>query len=204
MGRLFLVSLPATGDIIYRCKHCDTQLAYAADIISKMFRCKHGKAYLFDKIVNVNVGDKDDRMMTTGMHSVCDIFCVTCGSILGWKYLAAFEKNERYKEGKFILESKQSDAKGKQCSVKDIADRASFNNEGARWWALLSLLSELICGLSATLAPVRARKMTRMLPCEDDEDSYPFCVCKYSSFICVVCSLLSWWSFQCLGGEWWY
>jgi hypothetical protein len=38
MGRLFLVSLPATtGDvIIYRCKHCDTHLAYATDIISKV------------------------------------------------------------------------------------------------------------------------------------------------------------------------
>jgi len=33
---------------------------------------------------------------------------------------------------------------------------------GARWWALLSLLlSEPICGLSA---PVKARRMTRMLP----------------------------------------
>ena len=38
MVRLFLVTLPAaTGDIIYRCKHCDTHLAYATDIISKVF-----------------------------------------------------------------------------------------------------------------------------------------------------------------------
>jgi hypothetical protein len=92
--------------------------------------------------VNVNVGEKEDRMMTTGLHSVCDIFCVACGSILGWKYvrttvlgftsiyihssillvldivracmfllsnnclvkLVAFDKSQRYKEGKFILE----------------------------------------------------------------------------------------------------
>ncbi|PAN22119.1 hypothetical protein GQ55_3G488100 [Panicum hallii var. hallii] len=104
MGRLLLVSLPATGAVIYRCKHCDTPLAYGTDIISKMFRCKNGKAYLFGKMVNVNVGEKDDRMMTTGMHTVCDIFCVACGSILGWKYLAAVEKAQRYKEGKFILD----------------------------------------------------------------------------------------------------
>ena len=50
MGRLFLTSLaPATGTI-YCCKHCDSHLAYAQHIISKMFRCKHGKAYLFDKV----------------------------------------------------------------------------------------------------------------------------------------------------------
>ncbi|WVZ91521.1 hypothetical protein U9M48_037680 [Paspalum notatum var. saurae] len=104
MGRLLLVSLPATGAIIYRCKHCDTHLAYEKDIISESFRCKHGKAYLVEKIVNVNVGEKDERMMTTGVHTVCDIFCVACGSILGWKYLAAADKTQRYKEGKFILD----------------------------------------------------------------------------------------------------
>ncbi|KAM0855959.1 hypothetical protein ACQ4PT_049433 [Festuca glaucescens] len=103
MGRLFLMSLAPTGTI-YCCKHCDTPLAYAHQILSKMFRCKHGKAYLFDKVVNVNAGEKDDRMMTTGLHTVCDIFCVACGSILGWKYVSAFEKDQRYKEGKFILE----------------------------------------------------------------------------------------------------
>ncbi|XP_047048976.1 protein yippee-like [Lolium rigidum] len=103
MGRLFLMSLAPTGTI-YSCKHCDTPLAYAHQILSRLFRCKHGKAYLFDKVVNVNAGEKDDRMMTTGLHTVCDIFCVTCGSILGWKYVSAFEKEQRYKEGKFILE----------------------------------------------------------------------------------------------------
>uniref|UniRef100_R7W3G2 Uncharacterized protein n=1 Tax=Aegilops tauschii TaxID=37682 RepID=R7W3G2_AEGTA len=90
-----------------------------------MFRCKHGKAYLFDKVVNVVAGEsEDDRMMTTGLHTVRDIFCVACGAILGWKYVcnmnlypyssfqcpsligfvSAFEKDQRYKEGKFILE----------------------------------------------------------------------------------------------------
>ncbi|CAN6330105.1 unnamed protein product, partial [Urochloa humidicola] len=104
MGRLLLASLPATGAVIYRCKHCGTHLAYATDIISRMFCCKNGKAYLLDKMVNVNDGEKDDRMMTTGMHTVCDIFCVACGSMVGWKYLAAVEKTQRYKVGKFLLD----------------------------------------------------------------------------------------------------
>ncbi|KAF8655906.1 hypothetical protein HU200_060860 [Digitaria exilis] len=104
MGRLLVVSLPATGAVVYRCKHCDTHLAYGTDIMSRTFCCKHGTAYLFSKIVNVNVGEKEDRRMTTGDHTVCDIFCVACGSILGWKYLAAVSKSQRYKEGKFILD----------------------------------------------------------------------------------------------------
>lgn len=36
MGRLLLVSLPATGAVIYRCKHCDTHLAYDTDIIARV------------------------------------------------------------------------------------------------------------------------------------------------------------------------
>jgi hypothetical protein len=61
--------------------------------------------YVYICSVNVNVGTKEeDRMMTTGLHTVCDIFCVACGAILGWKYLVAFDKSQRYKEGKFILD----------------------------------------------------------------------------------------------------
>lgn len=37
--------------------------------------------------VNVNVGEKEERMMMTGLHTVVDIFCVGCGSIVGWKYV---------------------------------------------------------------------------------------------------------------------
>lgn len=32
--------------------------------------------------VNVSVGEKEERLMMTGMHTVADIFCVGCGSIL--------------------------------------------------------------------------------------------------------------------------
>ncbi|KAF6153587.1 hypothetical protein GIB67_027454 [Kingdonia uniflora] len=54
--------------------------------------------------VNVFVGETDNRMMMTGMHTVADIFCVGCGSIVGWKYEFAQDRNQKYKEGKFILE----------------------------------------------------------------------------------------------------
>ncbi|XP_022746342.1 protein yippee-like [Durio zibethinus] len=101
MGRLFVITLEGS---VYSCKHCLTHLALLDDIISKSFHCRHGKAYLFDKVVNITVGEKEDRMMLTGMHAVVDIFCVGCGSIVGWKYEAAFEKTQKYKEGKFILE----------------------------------------------------------------------------------------------------
>ncbi|KAB1224331.1 Protein yippee-like [Morella rubra] len=68
------------------------------------FHSRHGKAYLFDKVVNVTVGEQEERLMITGLHTVVDIFCVGCGSLVGWKYEAAHEKSQKYKEGRFILE----------------------------------------------------------------------------------------------------
>ncbi|KAK8711957.1 hypothetical protein V6N13_147211 [Hibiscus sabdariffa] len=101
MGRIFIITLEGN---VYSCKHCFTHLALLDDIISKSFHCGHGKAYLFDKVVNITVGEKEERMMMTGLHTVVDIFCVGCGSIVGWKYEAAHDKTQKYKEGKFILE----------------------------------------------------------------------------------------------------
>ncbi|XWS59949.1 hypothetical protein CRYUN_Cryun08bG0166100 [Craigia yunnanensis] len=101
MGRVFMVTLEGS---VYSCKHCFTHLVLLDDIISKSFHCRHGKAYLFDKVVNITVGEKEERMMMTGMHTVVDIFCVGCGSIVGWKYEAAHENTQKYKEGKFILD----------------------------------------------------------------------------------------------------
>ncbi|XP_010543737.1 PREDICTED: protein yippee-like At3g11230 isoform X2 [Tarenaya hassleriana] len=101
MGRLFLLNLEGK---IYCCKHCKTHLAVCEDVVSKSFQCRHGKAYLFNKVVNVCPGEKEDRMMMTGLHTVADIYCIKCGSYLGWKYEVAYEKSQKYKEGKSVLE----------------------------------------------------------------------------------------------------
>jgi hypothetical protein len=69
------------------------------------FRGQHGKAYLFDSVVNITQGEPGERNMTTGRHIVCDIFCKQCKETVGWKYDKAYETSEKYKEGKFILEA---------------------------------------------------------------------------------------------------
>ena len=38
---------------------------------------------------------------------VSDLSCSICGSLLGWKYVEASEESQRYKVGKFILETKK-------------------------------------------------------------------------------------------------
>ncbi|KAK9458842.1 Yippee/Mis18 [Lipomyces oligophaga] len=89
---------------IYGCKVCNTHLSNYTDIISRSFRGQHGKAYLFEKVVNVTESKPEDRQMTTGEHTVRDICCRHCGTCVGWKYEHAYEQTEKYKEGKFILE----------------------------------------------------------------------------------------------------
>ncbi|XVE69404.1 hypothetical protein DITRI_Ditri09bG0149700 [Diplodiscus trichospermus] len=101
MERLTLVNLEGK---FYSCKHCKTHLALCEDIVPKSFYCSNGKAYLFNKVVNVSAGEKEDRITITGMYIVADISCVGCGSTLGWKYETAHEESQKYKEGKCVLE----------------------------------------------------------------------------------------------------
>lgn len=93
------------GNKIYGCQTCKTHLADHDEILSRNFRGQHGKAYLFNKVVNITSSDPIERNMTTGRHVVRDIMCRGCGETVGWKYDKAYEASEKYKEGKFILEA---------------------------------------------------------------------------------------------------
>lgn len=63
-----------------------------------------GRAYLFDQCVNVVIGPAEDRLLITGLHSVCDMFCKRCKGMVGWTYAKAYEASQKYKEGKYIIE----------------------------------------------------------------------------------------------------
>ena len=45
-----------------------------------------------------------DRVMLTGRHMVRDVSCKNCDTKLGWIYEFATDENQRYKEGRVILE----------------------------------------------------------------------------------------------------
>eukprot|EP00934_Nitzschia_sp_Nitz4_P001431 Nitzschia sp. Nitz4//scaffold21_size171442//38787//39751//NITZ4_002151-RA/size171442-augustus-gene-0.87-mRNA-1//-1//CDS//3329542381//1431//frame0 len=92
------------GPQIYSCAQCRTHLTSHDEIISKSFHGRHGRAYLFDNCVNVAVGPAEDRLLITGMHSVSDIFCKRCNTMVGWTYAKAYELSQKYKEGKYIIE----------------------------------------------------------------------------------------------------
>ncbi|KAH7548362.1 hypothetical protein JRO89_XS14G0108400 [Xanthoceras sorbifolium] len=133
MGRLFVVNLEGKiysckhcrthlalcEDIVSKSFHCRHGRAYlfgkvAGEMNDKLGhfsvsqlvflkRSMYCHLLLFDR-VNVTVGETEERLMMTGSHTVADIFCVGCGSIVGWKYETAHEKSQKYKEGKSVLE----------------------------------------------------------------------------------------------------
>jgi len=97
-----------------------------SQIISKGFTGRHGRAYLVSasptasgisttamtstpnmSLPNTHTDRAVPRQLVTGAHTVSDISCSFCGNGLGWKYVAAEEETQRYKVGKFILETKR-------------------------------------------------------------------------------------------------
>lgn len=55
-------------------------------------------------IVLLLYSEVQDRVMLTGRHMVRDVSCKNCDTKLGWIYEFATEENQRYKEGRVILE----------------------------------------------------------------------------------------------------
>ncbi|MCJ1477907.1 hypothetical protein MMC13_006581 [Lambiella insularis] len=108
-----------------RCKNCAVDLCFTSQIISKGFTGRHGRAYLVSAstsahghsmtapydvlptLPNTHTHKVVSRQLVTGAHTVSDISCAFCGEVLGWKYVDAEEDSQRYKVGKFILETKR-------------------------------------------------------------------------------------------------
>ncbi|KAM7254775.1 hypothetical protein ACFE04_020016 [Oxalis oulophora] len=108
MGRVFVVEIEEQSN--YKCRFCHTSLAVPDSILSKSYNCRLGRAFLFGNVVNITFGPHEEKMMLTGLHTVQAIFCCCCGQYVGWKYIAAHDENEKFKEGKFVLESNSEPA----------------------------------------------------------------------------------------------
>lgn len=124
---------PSVPPAHLRCAKCLTHLLPTTSIISKGFTGRHGRAYLVSPppptalypynthathasinddfqpgdLPNVATLKPMPRQLVTGAHTVSDVSCKVCGEVLGWKYVDAEEDAQKYKVGKFILETKR-------------------------------------------------------------------------------------------------
>lgn len=123
---------------VLRCGTCSSDIAFGAQMISKGFTGRHGRAFLVSpqsalstsppglglqpqpystgkglgaeenaQLANIKLGREENRQLVTGQHVVADISCAVCGAKLGWKYVDAREPTQRYKVGKYILETQR-------------------------------------------------------------------------------------------------
>lgn len=79
--RPFIETLP--GSRIYGCGSCGCHVSSREALISKTFHGRCGRAFLFERAVNVETPLLEDRALMTGLHSVADAHCTRCGSYLG-------------------------------------------------------------------------------------------------------------------------
>eukprot|EP01110_Echinostelium_bisporum_P012448 TRINITY_DN703_c0_g1_i2.p1 TRINITY_DN703_c0_g1~~TRINITY_DN703_c0_g1_i2.p1 ORF type:complete len:113 (+),score=8.41 TRINITY_DN703_c0_g1_i2:160-498(+) len=105
MGRFFLNYL--SGESVYCCSSCHTQLANSEEVLSKAFQGRGGKAYLFASVVNICSGELEDRVFNSGEYTVRDIICLVCLNVIGWKYEVSKEESQKWKVGKFIIEKQK-------------------------------------------------------------------------------------------------
>ncbi|KAF1840322.1 yippee-domain-containing protein, partial [Cucurbitaria berberidis CBS 394.84] len=133
-----------------RCQKCLTDLIPTSSIISKGFTGRHGRAYLVappppstilaggalaapqwtkDDLPNTLTHKPAPRQLVTGAHTVSDISCRSCGVVLGWKYVEAEEDSQKYKVGKFILETKRV-VKGAEWESRDLVPQEEEGQQG--------------------------------------------------------------------------
>lgn len=120
----------------YSCIHCRAHLANHDELISKLFQGNHGRAYLFNKVVNIGTKHPVQRELLTGLHAVADIYCDNCETTLGWKYERAFVPSQKYKEGKYIIELahmlKENDWDPTSYNARELLVESSLSSSAKR------------------------------------------------------------------------
>lgn len=114
------------GEIGYRCKQCATPVSCKCDHVKGAnFHGKFGAAIFMYQVWNIQCDPPEEQNMQTGRYTIQTVNCSTCRTYLGWNYLHAHERLERYKEGRFCIESAQV-----ECADIDMdSDESSIDDE---------------------------------------------------------------------------
>ncbi|KAI0341325.1 yippee-domain-containing protein [Trametopsis cervina] len=95
---------PVEGKVVYRCKGCNARITTKTSVVSWEFRGASGKAALAKEAENVSLADPTVLLMNSGVYRVQNSTCAECETPIGWKFVKATEKGEKWKEGHFCLE----------------------------------------------------------------------------------------------------
>lgn len=51
-------------------------------------------AFLFDSVVNVDLGESYEEVLSSGMFELRNVTCKVCAVVLGWKYERASSESQ--------------------------------------------------------------------------------------------------------------
>lgn len=106
-GRAYLLAPPPPPTPSSRRTSLVSTSSFSSSATSAATTTAAAAAAETNELVNIRVGRAEDRNLVTGPHTVADITCAGCGAVVGWKYLDARDPGQRYKVGKFILETRR-------------------------------------------------------------------------------------------------
>lgn len=107
------------------CNECLSHLCLLDLVLSDGFTGASGKAYLVDKLINVQPeGHDQETPMKTGTYVINKIRCLQCFTTLGWYYKKLYNYLELYKEGKYVIEKKYVRHIPNNCSPAHLIERA--------------------------------------------------------------------------------
>ncbi|PRP83810.1 tRNA 2'-phosphotransferase 1-like [Planoprotostelium fungivorum] len=105
MGRKFVLSV--SGEKVWCCRICTTPLIDNNLMLSDKYTSSTGEAFLFTEAANVCHGRQRTEKLRSGIYLICDLHCVNCHQRLGWHYEESVSEEQKYKEGKCVLEKQQ-------------------------------------------------------------------------------------------------
>ncbi|KAI4151016.1 MAG: hypothetical protein LQ340_003751 [Diploschistes diacapsis] len=166
-----------------RCGRCAADLCLTSAIVSRGFTGRWGRAYLVSaalglssalesplsveqsSLPNTNIHKPVPRQLVTGAHTVSDVSCMFCDSILGWKYVAAEEESQKYKVGKYILETKRVSiaTQWEDERLQENSSEAAFGGEEAVEFDSQDEeeCEELFAGLWSPITAMRRRQIRK-------------------------------------------
>lgn len=99
------------------CRQCSSHLCLSSLILSDNFVGSSGPAYLVDRLINYYQDPEIvETSMKTGSYLISHVQCHQCATKLGWVYRKAYDCQQTYKEGKFVIEEE---------FIKSIANNSS-------------------------------------------------------------------------------
>ncbi|KAH0659696.1 hypothetical protein KY289_028444 [Solanum tuberosum] len=80
------------------CRRCRIRVALVSDYVQPV-----GPGGIFNRVFNVDVSDDVNDHLQQEVNTLANTYCVRCGTLLGWKFIAVPEPSMIIRAGRFCM-----------------------------------------------------------------------------------------------------